>query len=349
MTRTAGLWKLATSGGCAAKLGPFDLDKLILGIDFHSCRTDMVIAGQETHDDAAIVALSEDKWTVLTTDFISPASDDPFTYGQIAAANALSDVYAMGGLPLVALNICCFPRQLELRDEVRQVLRGAATVAQSAGAEIVGGHTIVSSAPFYGLAVTGVVTPRKVRYMSGAKVGQALILTKPLGTGVYISAYKQGLINAQDFVVAEESMITLNSAASDVIAKYSVGGCTDITGFGLAGHAVKMAKASKVGIRLCLEAVPVFERVAQLTAMGVSTRNTDEIVIFVRDYLRGGLQNLDSYAAILFDPQTSGGLLISVPAHDAETLVEELRGAGMREAAIVGEVVSGDSVFVEVY
>lgn len=348
MTRTGGLWNLATSGGCGAKLGPGDLDQLIRGVDFHSCRSDIVIAGQEAHDDAAIVAFSEDKWTVLTVDFISPASDDPFTYGQIAAANALSDVYAMGGSPILALNISCFPRKSGLRDEIQHVLRGAAMVVQSAGAEIVGGHTIASPVPFYGLAVTGIVNPGEVRYLSGAKAGHSLVLTKPLGTGIYISAYRRRLIDVQDFIAAEESMIALNSAASVIMSRYSIGGCTDITGFGLAGHAVRMARASNVGIRLRLESVPVFECVPDLTAMGVSTSNTDEIVLFVQDYLLGGLKILDSHTAVLFDPQTSGGLLISVPEHEAAELIEELRGAGMAKSAIIGEVVLGNGAFVEV-
>ena len=345
MSHFASLWDLAEAGGCAAKLGPRDLDWLSHDLHTAHGNSENVIAGLAHRYDAAIVSMSSDRWLVQTVDFIAPVSPNPDSYGKIAAANALSDVYAMGGDPSVGLNICCFPRGPDLREEVRRVLYASAAVMKSAGAEIVGGHTVVSSRPLYGLAITGTISPGKVRSLADARSGHGLVLTKAIGTGLYISAFKQQLIGPRDFAVAESSMISLNRDASIIMRRYGAGACTDVTGFGLLGHAVKMAVSSNVRIQIWQSDLPLFARAGELVNQGVTTSNSKEIGEYYGGHVPGGLRGVD--AAVLCDPQTSGGLLISVPSNEVADLVDELQNSGLKDARAIGEIVPGPGGSVE--
>ncbi len=264
--------------------------------------------------------------------------DDPYVFGQIAAANALSDVYAMGARPLTAMNLVGFPCALGL-DVLKLILLGGIEKVHEAGAAVVGGHTIEDREPKYGLAVTGIVKPSEMTLVGGARAGDALILTKPVGTGILATALKGGLIDEGGMAAAIESMRTLNREAAEVLKGYDVSACTDVTGFGLLGHLFDMYRAGNAGFEINSGAVPLFEGTMEMASMGMMPaglyRNRD----FVGGAARRGEGVDPDVFDVLFDPQTSGGLLATVGAGEAVRLVEELHARGCADARRIGRAV----------
>jgi len=290
--------------------------------------------------DAGVYRLSDDCALVQSVDFFTPIVDDPATFGSIAAANALSDIYAMGGTPLTALNLIGFPECLD-RQLLVEILKAGAQKVHEAGAVIVGGHTVEDDEPKYGLAVTGTVDPARLISTVGARPGDVLVLTKPLGTGILATALKGEVITETDMVDAIIGMSTLNKAAAEAMRQVDTHACTDITGFGLLGHAVEMAEASQIGIVINSAVLPIYPQVFELAAMGLipvgSYKN--------REHYLPSVVNRDSVTPeitdILADPQTSGGLLIAVPEDQGEKLLAELAGRNT-EGFVVGRVVEND-------
>jgi selenide,water dikinase len=296
------------------------------------------LVGIDRLDDAGVYRLSDDIALVQTIDFFTPIVDDPFSFGQIAAANALSDVYAMGGKPLTAMNIVAFPIKKMDRNILKEILKGGLSKVQESGALLVGGHSIDDPDIKYGLSVTGVVHPDKILTNANAHPGDRLILTKPLGTGIIATALKGGVASEEALAKITESMTTLNRMASEVTVEIGVNACTDITGFGLLGHALEMAIASDVGIAITSNSVPIFPEAEEYASMGMvpgGTRRNREFGS-CRIELAGTIP--DTIMDILYDAQTSGGLLISVKGEKAHSLLEQLHSKGVRQAAMVGEV-----------
>jgi selenide, water dikinase len=294
-----------------------------------------LIVGIETSDDAAVYKLDDEKAIIQTLDFFTPVVDDPYTYGQIAAANSLSDVYAMGGKPLVALNIVCFPLCLPI-EVLGEILRGGADKVLEAGAVVVGGHTVDDNEPKYGLSVTGMVHPNKILKNYGCKAGEVIILTKPLGVGIINAAIKGDAASKEAYDKAVKVMAELNKYSAEVITNYDISACTDITGFGFMGHSYEMASASKVTLKFSKDKIPYIAEAKEYAQMGLvpggAYRN--------KDYLKGkySLNNVPEWLEdILFDPQTSGGLMFSCSRADGEKIVESLKNINI-VAEVVGEV-----------
>lgn len=308
------------------------------------CRLPLVddpnlLVGLERGDDAGVYKLNDDLAIIQTIDFITPIVDDPYTFGQIAAANALSDVYAMGGKPLTAMNVVCFPIQSQDISVLGEILRGGWEKLREAGVALVGGHSIEDPELKYGLSVTGVVHPTKMVTKEGAKTGDKLILTKPLGTGVVSTAIKGGVAGEEAVSRIAVSMTTLNKRASELMRETGVHACTDITGFGLLGHACGMIEDSQVGMEIHVAAIPFFPEAKGFARMGLVPGGTQRNREFRLNMIEQAYEIGDDMWNILFDPQTSGGLLISVPAREAEALLQNLHRNSIKDAAIIGEVV----------
>jgi selenide,water dikinase len=286
--------------------------------------------GLEKADDLAIVQ---------TVDFFTPIVDDPYTFGQIAVANALSDVYAMGGKPLTALNIVCFPIKTLDISVLRDILRGGIDKMREAGVVLVGGHSVEDPELKYGLSVTGTVHPKRVLTKGGARPGDKLLLTKPIGTGIISTAVKGGMASDQVIKAVAQSMAALNKTASEVMLQVGVNACTDITGFGLLGHACEMIQDSHIGLRIHSASVPIFPETIELARMGMIPGGTYRNKEF-RSKMVDSAGIGDVMLDILFDPQTSGGLFMAVGPDKATLLLARLKEAGVIDAAIVGEVVS---------
>ena len=294
--------------------------------------------GLSTGDDAAVYKLSDDLAVILTVDFFPPIVDDPFVFGQVAAANALSDVYAMGGRPLLALNIVGFPVDLP-KDILAEILKGGASKAREAGVLIVGGHTVDDKEPKYGMAVTGVIVPGEQVTNAGAKPGDVLVLTKPIGTGIITTAGKQQKVEAGVMDGAVVVMSTLNHAAAHAMTAVGVNACTDVTGFGLLGHLRGMVEGSDVSARLKVSEIPVLAGVRDLLDQGIAPggthRNLDSLAETVEWH-----PSLDEATRLLLaDAQTSGGLLMAVPAAKRDRLLTELVASGVETRAVIGEIV----------
>ncbi len=292
-----------------------------------------MLIGFDKADDAGVYLIAPNLALVQTVDFFTPIVDDPYTFGQIAAVNALSDVYAMGGKPVSALAMVCFPEKGDV-EILEQILAGGLSKMIEAGCTVIGGHSIRDPEIKFGYAVTGTVDPTRVMANSGAKAGDSLILTKSLGTGVISTAVKQGKAEPEWIAAASESMTTLNKRASEIALKYDVHGMTDITGFGLVGHARELALASGVSLEINSREIPILPGAldsirARFIPGGLNAnRDFAECVV-------DGKENIsDDLWTLLFDPQTAGGLLISVNASDCEELVSELQGAGVQARAI---------------
>ena len=328
------LTKLASCAGCGAKVGAGTLVHLLEGFRTHS--DPRLLVGYDRSDDASVYYLDENTALVQTTDFFPPIVDDPFLYGQIAAANAISDIYAMGGEPKLALNILCLPESMT-QDMVQELLRGGYDKAYEAGAIITGGHTIHGAEPIYGLAVSGFVHPKKILTNSGARPGDVLLLTKPLGVGVLTTAAKAGL--ADDAVMRRiyRQMATLNRAARDIMVRYRVHSCTDVTGFGLLGHSYEMASGSGVTIRLHGAALPLMDGARAMAEMGIIPAGAYRNMDYVKPHLTVLPTAQQVFLDLAADPQTSGGLLVALPREDAEPLLRELQTFAPW-SAIVGEV-----------
>jgi selenide, water dikinase len=313
-------------------LGPGDLSKALAGLPH---RTDpRLIVGRETFDDAGVFVVSENLALVQTVDFFAPIVDDPYIFGQVAATNALSDVYAMGGEPLTAMNIVGFPSGKLPLEVLTEILRGGQDKVHEAGALIVGGHTIIDEELKYGLSVTGRADPNQLLTNAGAKVGDRLVLTKPLGTGILATAAKQDRLTAENYQRLIASMTTLNAAASRSALALGVGCATDITGFGLLGHANHIARASKKTLRIDVGRVPVLPGAREGWAAGIRTggaERNDEYLESLVDW--GTAEEIDR--AILIDPQTSGGLLVSISAARVQEYLSRVP-----TAVEIGEVVA---------
>lgn len=297
-----------------------------------------MLVGISTGDDAGVLRLSDDLAIVNTVDFFTPVVDDPFTYGQISAANALSDVYAMGGIPRTALNIVCWPQTGLPGEMLAEIIRGAAEKAREAGVVVVGGHTVADEEVKFGMAITGVIDPRRIVRNVGAEVGDALVLTKALGTGILMTAFKRDKLAEEPYQAAVRSMTQLNAAAASAMLKYGVHAATDITGFGLVGHALKMAEGSGVTIVFEESDLPLLPAVLEQCRAGMIPGGGERNREFYAPKVRISDEVSDEIATIAFDPQTSGGLLIAIPDQQSLALLAELQNSGHRDAAIVGRV-----------
>lgn len=297
-----------------------------------------LLVGIDTSDDAAIVLMSKEIALVQTLDFFTPVVDDPYVFGQIAAANSLSDVYAMGGTPLTAMNIVCFPKCLP-KEVLEKILQGGSNKIEESGALLVGGHSIEDEEPKYGLSVTGTIHPDMVLSNNKAKIGDVLILTKPLGLGILNTAIKAGLTNDKQYEEAVHTMKTLNKYAIEAIRHLRISACTDITGFGLIGHAYEVAKGSKVSIALESSTLPLIEGAQEFASMGIipaGMYSNKQYVESSVEYLSQIEQSIDD---IMYDPQTSGGLLVAINREDAEEALRLLKELDKNPFALIGEVV----------
>jgi selenide,water dikinase len=333
------LTSLSSKGGCGCKIGPADLQNVLRNLPPAEPDPNLLV-GLDTNDDAGVYRIGDDLALVQTVDFFTPIVDDPYTFGQVAAANAISDIYAMGGKPLTALNIVAFPISTLDKRILSEILRGAGDKMKEAGVTLVGGHSIDDKEPKFGLAVTGLIRPDRVRTNAGAKPGDRLILTKPIGVGILTTSIKKGLLSDAEIERVSRVMTTLNRKAAEIMEPYDVHACTDVTGFGLIGHALEMAKGSGAGIRLERSRIPILPRVRELAEAGSipgGTKNNFAHVCADVDF-PDGMDQIDRW--ILCDAVTSGGLLISVAGGQSERLLHELTEAGV-EASLIGEVVAG--------
>ena len=328
------LTQTVKAGGCASKLAPGLLADVLSRLPRQSDPN--VLVGFDTSDDAGIYRIAANLALVQTVDFFTPLVDDPFTFGQIAATNALSDVYAMGGEPATALSIVCFPQDGDL-DVLEQIMRGGMAKMAEAGCAVVGGHSVRDAEIKFGYAVTGLIDPQRVLTNTGAKAGDALILTKPIGTGVITTALKQGKAKPAWVANAVESMTTLNRAASRLVTAASgVHAMTDVTGFGLMGHGRELALGGGMRIEIAVEQVPRIEGALEAIHLGaipaglLANREFAECISADAP----GSRIPEDLRTLLYDPQTAGGLLVSVAADYADALIGSLRGAGLNGARI---------------
>ncbi|TCP54533.1 selenophosphate synthase [Tumebacillus sp. BK434] len=298
-----------------------------------------LIVGIDTSDDAGVYKLNDETALVQTVDYFTPVVDDPYMFGAIAAANALSDVYAMGGTPLTVLNIVGFPISKLDKKILAEILRGGADKVRESGAVIAGGHSIDDTDPKFGMAVTGIVHPEKVWTNAGARPGDKLILTKPIGVGIVTTAIKRGKASPELIQLVEVTMAALNKVPAETAKEFTVHGCTDVTGFGLAGHALEMARGANAGVVLYASQVPLLPDTVSLVEQKVYPGGTVRNIDWVKDDVT--YEGVDETTKIILcDAVTSGGLLLAVPADEADSLVAKLRDRGIAAASIVGEVVA---------
>ena len=321
MADTIKLTKLAKCAGCGAKVGAGVLAQLLEDIKVH--QDPNLLVGFDKSDDASVYKVSDELALVQTVDFFPPIADDPYLFGQIAATNALSDVYAMGGEPKLCLNIMAIPKDMP-KEAVHQLLRGGYDKVYEAGALITGGHSILDDEPKYGLAVTGFVHPDHILTNSGAKPGDVLLFTKPLGIGILTTAAKADLVSAETMDLAYSLMTTLNKSARDVMVHYNVHACTDVTGFGMLGHLYEMAQGSDVSITLHVDEIALIPEALELARMGVLPEGMYRNRTFAEAAVDPGEIEL-AQQDLLYDPQTAGGLVMAVAPEDADALLEALR------------------------
>ena len=315
------LTKLAKCAGCGAKVGAGVLAQLLEDIKVHTDPN--LLVGFDKSDDASVYQVSNDLALVQTVDFFPPIADDPYVFGQIAATNALSDVYAMGGEPKLCLNIMAVPKDMP-KEAVHQLLKGGYDKVYEAGALITGGHSILDDEPKYGLAVTGFVHPDKILTNSGAKPGDVPLFTKPIGIGVLTTAAKADLVSEESMALAISMMTTLNKSARDVMVQYRVHACTDVTGFGMLGHLYEMAQGSDVQITLDVDAMDLIPEALELARMGVLPEGMYRNRTFAQEAVDAGDTEL-AKQDLLYDPQTAGGLVMAVDPADADALLAALQ------------------------
>lgn len=338
------LTKLAKCAGCGAKVGAGTLAQLLEGIQVH--QDPNLLVGFDRSDDASVYQISDGLALVQTVDFFPPIADDPYLFGQIAAANALSDVYAMGGEPKLCLNIMAVPKDMP-SEAVHDLLRGGYDKVYEAGALITGGHSILDDEPKYGLAVTGFVHPEKMLTNSGARPGDVLLFTKPIGTGVLTTAAKADMAPPGAMARAHKLMTTLNKSARDAMVRYRVHACTDVTGFGLLGHGLEMAQGSGVELEIEVSAVDFIPEAAELAKMGILPEGMYRNRAFAEGSVDPGGAELWQQD-LLYDPQTSGGLLMAVDPEDAEALFRELKACvpSAQRLGAVREYQGGERIFL---
>jgi selenide,water dikinase len=325
----------ARCAGCAAKLGAADLTRALSAVPIQS--DPRLLVGRETFDDAGVFLLSDDLALVQTVDFFAPIVDDPYLFGQIAAANALSDVYAMGGEPLTALNIVGFPAGTLSTDVLSEILRGGQDKVHESGAVVVGGHSIIDEELKFGLSVTGRANPKHILSNANAVVGDRLVLTKPLGTGIMATVGKKGELGTEEASELYASMCKLNKDASRAALAVGAKCATDVTGFALLGHASHIAAASKVSLRIDANRVPVLRGALEAWRRGVRTGGAERNAIYLDSRVDWGSTS-DERRALLMDPQTSGGLLVAVPADRVEEYLSLVP-----EGVEIGEVIARES------
>jgi selenide,water dikinase len=338
------LLQMVESGGCSAKISPRQLEEFLSYLPLPEDPN--ILVDIDTHDDAGVYRVNDDLALVFTTDFFPPVCSDPYEFGQIAAANSISDVYAMGGTPVIALNIMMFPASKLPMEVYAEILKGGSDIAAEAGLRIIGGHTIDDFPPKYGLAVVGYVHPKEIIINAGARPGDLLILTKPIGTGVVLAGQRMKLASDDDVDQAKKLMKILNGPGAEVMKKYKIKGATDITGYGLAGHALKMAKASNVSLELNLDRIPLigstYRLVEEGCIPGASFRNLD----FVENdsHLRMDLNY--NLKMIAMDAQTSGGLLMCVKPEISDQVISDLHKTGLIQSAVIGKVTEKQDKFL---
>src|SRR5882724_1915689 len=334
-THTVRLTSLAHGGGCGCKLAPSVLQQLLADQPAAAPYRQLLV-GTETADDAAVWQLDENTCIIATTDFFMPMVDDPFDFGRIAATNAISDVYAMGGKPIMALAILGMPVDKIPVEMVREILKGGAAVCATAGIPVAGGHSIDCPEPVYGLAVIGICRPDQVRRNADAKAGDALILTKPVGVGIYSAAIKKSALPPQAYVEMIDTTTTLNRIGAELAKDRDVRAITDVTGFGVLGHALEVARGSKLTIRIKAADVPLLADAAELAKQGfVTGASHRNWASYSHDVvLPAGLPDWQRH--LLADPQTSGGLLVACAPEKANEIVATIRAAGYPVAQIIG-------------
>lgn len=341
------LTQSAKSAGCAAKLSPNILSEVVGKLPKPSDKN--LLVGVETSDDAAVYQVSDELALIQTVDFFPPMVDDPYTFGQIAAANALSDIYAMGGEPKLALNIVAFPNCLGA-EVLGEILAGGAAKAAEAGVVLAGGHSINDEEPKYGLCVTGFVNPQKFWKNAGAKPEDVLVLTKPLGVGIINTAVKAELASEEARKAAVASMTTLNRKAMEIFRNYEVHSCTDITGFSLAGHALEMAKASGVTLEIETEKLEILPEALDYAAMGLVPEGAYRNRMYQEPDVYRDENISETMVDLLYDPQTSGGLLFSMKREDAQKAMAELASSEYTlKAAVIGKVTEKQEKYLAVY
>ena len=307
-----------------------------------------LLVGFETSDDAAVYRLTAEIALISTVDYITPPVDDPYWFGQIAAANSLSDVYAMGGKPLTALNLVMFPSKKLDMGILKEILRGGSSKVKEAGASMAGGHSVDDNEPKYGLAVTGWVHPDRVLTNKGSRAGDALVLTKPLGTGVLFNAGRSGKLPYPELEAILPQVAALNSKAMEVALNFEIHACTDITGFGILGHSLEMAKGSGLQIDLIFDRLPLYPNALKMYQKGETTGSNKANRQLAQGFWKAAASLTAEEEDLLFDPQTSGGLLLAVPADQCDDLIAGLKEAGIEIAAHVGEVVEAQKPLVRV-
>ena len=320
-------------------MGPEDLAQVLKDLPLR--KDPKVLVGLETSDDAGVYQLNDEVALIQTVDFFTPIVDDPYTFGQIAVANALSDVYAMGGKPLTALNLVAFPIKALPSSVLKEILWGGLSKMDEAEVALVGGHTVEDPEIKYGLAVTGVVHPKKILTNASARPGDQLVLTKPLGTGIIATALKGGMASDEAVTKMVESMVALNRKASEWMQVVGASACTDITGFSFIGHALEMAMASQVGMVIHSRSIPLLPEAMEYARLGLLTGGGHSNRQFFSCRVEADTNLSPLLMDILYDPQTSGGLLISLPSDQAQNLVEALKKEVQMDAWIVGQVVEG--------
>lgn len=332
------LTKFVENAGCASKINQNDLKIVLAGLP--KTKDPRVLVSADTCDDAGVFKVSDDLALVQSVDIFTPSVDDPYTFGQIAAANSVSDIYAMGGLPLTALSIIGFPIETMSHRIMNQILRGGVDKMEEAGVSIVGGHSIKDNEIKFGFAVTGTIHPGKIITNAKAKPGDILVLTKPLGTGVIGFASQIRKASAKSICVIGQSMAELNKVPAEVMVDMEVKTATDVTGFGLLGHLSEMAAQSKVTIEIYADQVPVFEGVFDYIRQGIISGAIERNQEFASQYVTTSPGVKEERETVLYDPQTSGGLLIAINFNDAEELVSRLKKKGIDHTSVIGKVVS---------
>lgn len=302
-----------------------------------------LLVGFDTSDDAGVYKLTEEIAIINTADYITPPVNDPYIYGQIAAANSISDVYAMGGKPVTCLNLVNFPDGKLPTEHLHRIIEGALDKITESGAVLAGGHTVEDSEPKFGLAVTGIVHPEKIWRNVGALPGDELILTKPIGSGVLFNANLKDKVSKNAFDSCIGNVTTLNKQAAEIFLSYDVHAATDITGFGLAGHGLEMAQGSDASLHINLDAVPVMDEAYKMYELGISTGVNKHNRAKVMPSIHFSDSAKTEKREILFDPQTSGGLLVSLPKDQAKEAIDKLRNTGLANAEIIGEAKEPDS------